>query len=148
LLGAVAGVVSIVVAVFLYDQIFLVTGDTFAITTSGFLRTYWLLLAVPFGAAFGALGGWWASNRRTNWAGLALAGGAVAGEAAALLVGGLPHDAFRPTVAVGQILIGLGAVLLTSHSATRLKALGMAALVALAIGIIDAITGFPTSIVW
>jgi hypothetical protein len=147
-LGAVGGAVALVLAVALYDQIFLVTDGSPTITVWWIFRPLWLLLAVPFGAVLGGLGGWWSANRRWHWPDLAVAGGAVAGEALALLVAGLPHDAFRPGVAFGQIVIGLLAVVVASHSTTRLKTAALATAVAVTVAAVEAATGVVSRLIW
>jgi hypothetical protein len=147
-LGAGAGAITVLVAVALYDQIFLVTDGSLTITVWWIFRPFWLLLAVPFGAVLGGLGGWWAANRRRHWQGLAVAGGAVAGEALALLVAGLPHVAFRPALAFGQIAIVLVAVIVASHPTTRLKAAALATVVAVAVAAVEALTGVVTQLIW
>ena len=147
-IGAIGGALALVIGTVLYDQVYLVTAGTFQITVFAQIRTVWLGLAVGFGALFGALGGWWAAERRRHWPGLAIAGGAVAGEALALLVGGLPHDAFRTEVAVVQIAIGIGGALIASPGSARVRATTGAVLVSLGVALVEAWTGVLSSLIW
>jgi hypothetical protein len=65
-----------------------------------------------------------------------------------LLVGGLPHDAFRTEVAVVQIAIGIGGALIASPGSARVRATTGAVLLSLGVALVEAWTGVLSSLIW
>ena len=117
--GAIGGGVALVVSVAVYYALMLAverrTGRGYAMS----MTILWGAAAVPCGLLFGAAGALWRDRREDlRAAGLALLGGALAGEALLLLARGGPNSG--GWVLPCELLGGIALVLAASRTAPRL----------------------------
>jgi hypothetical protein len=146
--GAFSGVAALLVALFLYDSISMVTSNGFGVQFSPLIRTVWVGASVVVGAIFGFLGGWTAEDRADRWFGASVLGGLLAGEPVALFIGGPPHPAFDSGVAALQIFAGTGVMLVGTRGRVRATALAVFLAVSVAVIVVELTTGVITTAVW
>jgi hypothetical protein len=139
--GCFGGAITMLTALAFYDL-------SAGLPPTSILLRSWFIVAVFAGVAFGALGGWWGERPAYRWVPAGLTGGVIAGEALALAVGGFPHPLFSSSLAMAQATAGLGGAALLGGRTGWWRAVLLASLVALAIGLLQVATGVPGRLIW
>lgn len=146
--GALAGLLALLLALALHDSVWFVTDPGFSVQVTPVLRPGWALVSGAVGLAAGGLGGWSAPRPDRWWLAVGLVGGLVAGEAAALFAGGVPHPAFDPVMGTAQAVVALAGVLLAVGEPSRWRTLLLTLLVGGGIVAVELVTGLVTRLVW
>lgn len=146
--GAAAGVGALLIALFFYESVSLVTADGFAVQFSPLIRGVWVGASIVVGSIFGFLGGWTGEERVDRWFGASILGGLLVGESVALFIEGPPHPAFDSGMAALQIFAGTGVMLVGTRGRVRATALVVFLGVSLAVIVVELTTGALTEAVW
>lgn len=146
--GAFAGFGALLVALFLYDSVSLVTSDGLRVQFTPLIRMVSVGASVVVGAIFGFLGGWTAEERADRWFGASVLGGFLVGESVAIFVDGPPHPGFDSGMAALQLFAGTGVMLAGTRG--RVRATSLAIFLGISVGVIvvELTTGVITETVW
>ena len=146
--GALAGLGALLLALFIYESVYLVTEPGFSVLFMPLFRPVWLAAGVVAGAGLGFLGGWSAEDDEWRWLGTSLLGALLVAEAVGLFVDGPPHPGFDSGAAATQIFVGTGVMLFGVRGRVRFRALTLFLGVTLLLLGAELMTAMITISVW
>jgi hypothetical protein len=146
--GALSGLGALLLALFLYETISLVTDPGLSVLFIPLFRPVWLAASVVAGAGLGFVGGWSADDDEWRWLGTSLLGALLVAEAVGLFVAGPPHPDFDSGAAATQIFVGTGVMLFGVRGRVRFRALALFLGVTLLLLAVELMTDLITISVW